>query len=88
MVSHESPCLTFGPGFLKQQGKPLEKGRPVGIIEKNVLSLDPPHNDMLEDVQVIYSSGSWHGRMISKVSKSTSHQRPLAHSVPSHTQGI
>lgn len=62
MVSHESPCLTFGPGFLKQQGKPLEKGRPVGIIEKNVLSLDPPHNDMLEDVQVIYSSGSWHGQ--------------------------
>ena len=60
VVPHKRPGQAVGRGLLKQTGIPLEKGGPVGIIEKNILSFYPSHHDMLEDIQTIYASRSGH----------------------------
>jgi hypothetical protein len=61
VISHQRPRQAFGAGLHQQKIYPLEKGIPIGIIEKNRVFLDAPHYDVLQKIRMIDSRCSWHG---------------------------
>jgi hypothetical protein len=65
VICHKRPRKT--PGFTVGQdtAKPIQKIITVGIIEKNLSSINPPHNDMLQRSWGVYTSFSRHGNQVS-----------------------
>jgi hypothetical protein len=64
MVRHQCPRQALRLRLLKQGGEPLDKRSPVGVIDKDISSLDSPDDNVLENAWNVYTCGAWHSGKI------------------------
>jgi hypothetical protein len=60
MISRQGPGKTIGPGFFEQSRETIHKHAAVMIVEEYFPSLDPSHNDMLQQPWYVDSGLSRH----------------------------
>lgn len=68
MIGDEGPGQTVGPGLLEQSRKPVNKGLPIMIIDKDRGFFDAPDDDMLQNTGDVQAGFSWHAEKDSKQS--------------------
>jgi hypothetical protein len=60
VISEQGPGKTIGPGFFEQSRETLHKHAAVMIVEEYFPSLDPSHNDVLQQPWYVDSGFSRH----------------------------
>ena len=60
MVWNKGPCETRSFTFTQHETQPIQKISPVEIIEENLSSIDPPHDDMVQRSWCVYAGFSRH----------------------------
>ena len=60
MVWNENLCKTRSFTFRQHETQPIQKISPIEIIEKNLSSIDPPHDDMVQRSGCVYAGFSRH----------------------------
>jgi hypothetical protein len=65
VICHKSPRKTGSFTVDKDTVESIQKIITVGIIEKNLSSINPPHNDMVQRSRGVYAGFSRHAFQIS-----------------------
>jgi hypothetical protein len=60
MVWNEGPCETRSFTFRQHETQSIQKIGSVEIIEENLSSIDPPHDDMVQRTGSVYAGFSRH----------------------------
>jgi hypothetical protein len=80
VIGHKSSCKTWSFTVRQDSAKSIQKIITVGIIAKNLSSMNPSHNDMLQRSWAVYAGFSKQVDQVSKKSDFADHkseQRPL-----------
>jgi hypothetical protein len=64
MVGHQHPCITSAASQRKILFKSTKKVIPVTVVEKDILAIQTPGDDMMNRTRDIESSVSRHAAMI------------------------
>ena len=67
-ICHKRPCKTKSLAFGQDIVESIQKIISVSIIKKNLSSINPPHNDMVQRSRGVYTGFSRHTVQISKSS--------------------
>ncbi len=60
MIRNQRPAIAGRGGLLQNKSESFQKPVSIGIVFKNVSSLDTPAYDMMQSTQGIYSGLTWH----------------------------
>jgi len=60
VIRNQRPAVAGRGGLLQNRSESFQKSVSVGIVFKNVSSLDTPAYDMMQGTRGIYSGLTWH----------------------------
>jgi len=60
MIRNQRPAVAGRGGLLQNRTESFQKPISIGIVFKNVSSLDTPAYDMMQGTRRIYSGLTWH----------------------------
>jgi hypothetical protein len=69
VIRHKRPRKTGSFTVGQDSAESIQKIIPVGIIEKNLSSINPPHNDMVQRSWGVYAGFSRHVKHVSNKSE-------------------
>ncbi len=69
MIRNQRPAVAGRGGLLQNRTESFQKPVSIGIVFKNVSSLDTPAYDMMQGTRRIYSGLTWHAISLPQINE-------------------